>query len=119
MNELEKIIYELELSLLQQEVRMSVEKLNALIAFDFVEYGNSGQIYDKKDILERLPMGPAITYHLDDFQCIQLADNIIQTRFKTVRINVDNTTTTSLRTSLWRKNNDDWQMIFHQGTPIE
>ena len=119
MNEIVKIIYELESSLLQQEVRISVEKLNVLIADDFIEYGSSGQIYDKKDILERLPMGQALTYALDDFQCIQLSLDIIQTRFKTERINPDNTKTIALRTSLWRKSNNNWQIFFHQGTPIK
>lgn len=119
MEKLEEIIYSLELSLLNSEVRTSVEKLNALIADDFIEYGSSGLIYDKENILERLPNGLSPSYNLYDFQYINLSENIIQTRFKTNRINLDNTVTMSLRSSLWRKSGNDWQIFFHQGTPIK
>jgi hypothetical protein len=118
MKELEKIIYELEASLLSQEVRTSVESLDILIADEFIEYGSSGLIYDKKNILERLPKGPSPTYNLYDFQCINLSENIIQSQFKTDKINLDSTKKTSLRTSLWRKSGNNWQIFFHQGTPI-
>ena len=119
MKELEALIFELETSLLRQEVRTSVESLNILIADDFIEYGSSGLIYDKKNILERLPQGVSPTYNLYDFQCINLSENIVQTRFKTERTNLDNTMATSLRTSLWRKSGNNWQIFFHQGTPIK
>ena len=119
MNELKEIIYELETNLLKQEVRASVEKLNTLIADNFIEYGSSGLIYDKKNILERLPQGSSQTYHLYDFQCLNLSEDIIQTRFKIDIINLDKTKVTSLRTSLWKKTNNNWQIFFHQGTPIK
>ena len=119
MKELEALIFELETSLLRQEVRTSVESLNILIADDFIEYGSSGLIYDKKNILERLPQGVSPTYNLYDFQCINLSENIVQTRFKTERTNLDNTMAISLRTSLWRKSGNNWQIFFHQGTPIK
>jgi len=119
MNELKEIIYKLETDLLKPEVRSSVDLLNTLIADDFIEYGSSGLIYDKKNILERLPKGLSPTYNLYDFECINLSEDIIQTRFKTDRINLDNTKTTSLRTSLWRNSNDNWQIFFHQGTPVK
>jgi hypothetical protein len=44
MENLKEIIYNLETSLLTPEVRMSVEKLDELIAEDFIEYGSSGLI---------------------------------------------------------------------------
>ncbi len=119
MNELKEIIYKLETDLLKPEVRSSIEKLDELLTNDFVEYGSSGLIYDKAAILERLPKGVSPSYILNDFEIIVLSENIIQTRFKTDRINLDNTKTISLRTSLWRKNGNKWQIFFHQGTPVK
>jgi len=119
MENLKEIIYKLETDLLKPEVRNSVEKLDELIANDFIEYGSSGLIYDKDIILERLPQGVSPIYTLYDFEVIPLSSNIIQSRFKTDRINLDATKTTSLRTSLWKKSNDKWQIFFHQGTPIK
>lgn len=119
MKELKELIYNLETDLLKPEVRASEGKLNELIADDFIEYGSSGLIYDKKIILDRLLREDSLTYTLFDFEMINLSDYIVQTRFKINRVNLDGTKTTSLRTSLWRKNNTNWQMFFHQGTLIK
>jgi hypothetical protein len=117
MNELKEIIYNLEASLLTQEVRSSFEKLNKLMTDDFIEYGSSGLIYNKKDILERLPNKPSPSYSLSNFELIIISESVVQTRFKTRRINLDGSELSSLHSSLWRKSNSDWQMFFHQGTP--
>lgn len=118
MKELKELIYKLETDLLKPEIRTSVEKLNELIPDDFIEYGSSGLVYNKKIILERLPQGSSPTYTLSDFEMVTLSEDIVQTRFKTDRVNLDGSKTTSLRTSLWRKTNNKWQIFFHQGTPI-
>jgi len=119
MENLKEIIYKLETDLLKPEIRNSVEKLDELTANDFIEYGSSGLIYDKDIILERLPQGISLAYTLYDFEVISLSENIIQTRFKTNRINLDGSITTSLRTSLWKNSDNKWQIFFHQGTPIK
>lgn len=119
MENLKEIIYKLETDLLTPEVRNSKEKLNELLSDDFTEYGSAGLIYDKDIILERLSQVISPSYVLYDFDIVVLSKNIIQTRFKTDRINLDNTKTVSLRTSLWRNSNNKWQIFFHQGTPIK
>ncbi|MEI7688625.1 MAG: DUF4440 domain-containing protein [Candidatus Nomurabacteria bacterium] len=118
MDELKKIIYKLETDLLKPEVRSSFKTLDEIIANDFIEYGSSGLIYNKDMILERLPKAISPSYSLYDFEVIFLAENIIQTRFKTDRINLNNTKTTSFRSSIWKNTGKKWQIIFHQGTPI-
>ncbi len=42
----------LEEELLRPEVRRSPEKMAVLLADDFLEFGRSGRIYDKVNILE-------------------------------------------------------------------
>ena len=101
--------------------------LESLIADDFIEYGSSGLTYSKQDILERLQQEhnphPTIAT-ITDFEIIELSDTLIQSRYKTDKT-IDSHTTTSLRSSLWRKeiaNDADtgntWRIFFHQGTPI-
>lgn len=119
MNELKEIIYKLETDLLTPEVRMSTEKLGEILADDFVEYGSSGLAYNKVMILERLPQGPSPVYTVYDFEIVVLSESIVQSRFKSDRINLDNTKSFSLRNSIWRKVGDAWQIVFHQGTPIK
>ena len=116
METIKETIYELETSLLTSEVRTSFEKLNQIIADDFIEYGSAGLIYDKKITLEKLPKTKPLNYRLYDFEIFIFSEQVVQTRFKTDRTNADGTQTISLRSSLWKNNNGTWQMFFHQGT---
>ncbi len=116
--ELKETILNLELSLLTPEVRSSREKLDMLLADDFIEYGSSGLVYDKKITLDSLTGGgKSPSYKLYDFELIPLSDSVVQARYKTDRTNLDGTMLTSLRSSLWKNNDGNWQMFFHQGTP--
>jgi hypothetical protein len=117
--ELKENILNLELRLLTPEVRSSREILDQLLADDFMEYGSAGLVYDKNITLENLTSSQSPTYHLYDFEIILLSDFVVQTRYKTDRINLDGTKLTSLRSSLWKNTNDNWQIFFHQGTPIK
>jgi len=120
--DLKTIIYNLETSLLKPEIRSSASDLDLLLADDFREFGSSGEIYDKKLILERLPKDTQISpveFLVSDFQIKELAENIILATFKTDKTLSDKSHVVALRTSIWRKNINSWQMIFHQGTPTK
>ncbi len=119
MENIKKEIYSLETKLLEPKVRMSKEDLDKLLAEDLKEFGSSGLVYSKKDILERLPSSTSQTsYEISDFEINQLSEDVIMANFKTDRI-MNGEKSTALRTSLWRKNGNTWQMFFHQGTPIK
>lgn len=119
MEQLKDIILELETTLVNQDTRLSAEKLNLLLADDFIEYGSSGGIYDKKITIESLTAGDGMIYKIYDFEIVQLSEDLIQSRFKTDRTNPDGSNLSSLRSSIWKNNNGNWQMWFHQGTPIK
>ena len=119
MKKLKEIIFRLENRLLQPDVRKSVIQLNEMISEDFIEIGSSGQLYTKKDVLINLPSSPEIKFIMTDFRIVILSPNIIQSIFKTEKINqVTNKTTFSLRSSIWKNDDSKWRMIFHQGTPL-
>lgn len=120
MSNIQKIIYELELSLLRPEVRSSADKLNGLLADDFMEFGSSCLVYNKQNILERLSANTnKVTYTVDNFETKVLSDNIMLATFKTDRIINDKDKVVSMRSSLRRKENGTWKMFFHQGTPTK
>jgi hypothetical protein len=104
-------IYELELSLLTPEVRHSIEQLNQLISGSFVEFGSSGKIYNKRDLLEFLPTEESKSYTVEDFTTSELSEYVILATYKVII-----GSQRSLRSSIWKFNGDVWQMIFHQGT---
>ena len=119
MNELQNTIYKLETSLLKPEFRISFEHLDNLLTDDFKEYGSSGLVYTKQDVLERLPLNTnKVVYVVSDFEIKSLSEDIVMANFKTDRIINDTEKLQSLRTSLWRKEGNSWKMFFHQGTPI-
>lgn len=107
-------IYELELSLLDPAVRKSVVKINQLIADAFVEFGSSGKIYHKNELLEELPLEEPQIYKVLNFSTSELAEDVV---LATYLVEIDGAR--SLRSSIWKYNGDAWQMIFHQGTKCE
>lgn len=109
------LIYELELSLLKPETRRSPAQLNQLIADDFVEFGSSGNIYHKKDCIDHLPLESTSDkdFKVENFEVIELAADVILATYKITSPCV------SLRSSIWKRIDGQWQMIFHQGTRCE
>ncbi|MBN1778759.1 MAG: DUF4440 domain-containing protein [Candidatus Buchananbacteria bacterium] len=114
---LKEKIFELETDLLRPETRKSAERLNELLVDNFIEFGSSGKIYDKKNIIERLPSSISPKYKISDFQIRELADDVILATYKTNKQEEDSEKNLSLRSSIWKKNQGQWQMEFHQGTP--
>lgn len=120
MDDINKTIYELELSLLEPEVRSSYERLNELLADDFLEFGSSGSVYNKPDTLKGLTASTdKVVFGVSDFETKELSENFVLTTFKTKRTINDINIVISLRSSIWKKTNGNWQMFFHQGTPIK
>lgn len=118
MEDINEIIYKLELSLLAPEVRASFSALEKLLAEDFIEFGSLGSIYNKEDILKRLPSTTdKVEFIMSDFSLKILAEDTVLTTFKTKRT-INEEIIVSLRSSLWRKRDDFWQIFFHQGTKI-
>ena len=107
----------LEEQLLQSEVRASTERVDALLADDFVELGSSGQVFGKKQIVEALRMETPTKRSLSQFASTLLSDNIALVTYRATRAaNAGEKTVTTLRSSIWRLSNGQWQMVFHQGT---
>ena len=107
-------IKKLEEKLLSPEVRNSEEDLNRLLADDFLEYGKSGSVYTKKNVIEALLQEEDnIIITLFDFEVKLLAENVILALYKTKTSN----SKVVLRSSIWKKHITlGWQIIFHQGT---
>ncbi|MDF2607538.1 MAG: hypothetical protein K0S34_1734 [Bacillales bacterium] len=114
-NNLINLLYKLENRLLQHSTRNSIKELDNLLADEFIEFGSSGRIFNKKDIIERLPTENPISLEMLDFNITILSPDLVQTKFV---INKESNTY-SLRSSIWKLKKDNWQMVFHQGTPTK
>jgi len=111
-------LYQMEERLLQPEVRRSKDNLANLLADDFAEFGSSGRIFYKQQVVEALSHALTERMTLKDFQARTLAPNVVLTTFRVVKhdetkVEMRN----SLRSSIWKVIDGRWQMVFHQGTP--
>ena len=120
MNELTQKFYDLETTLLKPEVRSSREELEKLLADDFIEFGSSGSIYRKPNTLTNLSTSTdKVVYEVSDFVAKELSENFVLNTFKTKQTINDIDVVVSLRSSIWKKTDGNWQMFFHQGTPTK
>ena len=101
----------LEDALLVPEVRKSAAQIAALLADEFVEIGSSGRIYDKDQIIGQLQQesGEVSLRTVSDFAARELADGLILVTYRIIE-------SRTVRSSIWKRTNSEWRMVFHQGT---
>ncbi|MCA0172004.1 DUF4440 domain-containing protein [Bacillus sp. RAR_GA_16] len=111
VREIKKQLLHFEEELLSPQVRKNSSSLNVLLEDDFFEFGSSGTIWRKKDVVEG---GLSISeMTLSGFEIHPLAEDVI---LATYRVHNKTKNQHTLRSSIWRKNEDQWQLFFHQGT---
>jgi hypothetical protein len=114
---LENHLCQLEERLLQPNVRKSAEEVSELLASEFIEFGSSGRIFDKEQIIASLQMEPTVRRSLVDFRTCILAPAVVLVTYRAVRQGTsDEQPIYSLRSSIWKLIDGRWQMLFHQGT---
>ncbi len=123
MNDEIQKVQELEISLLQPEVRRSAQRIRELLADDFIEFGMFGKKYTKQDFVEILPNSKEEEferYTASEFEAREITKNTILLTYKaSIEFLKTNETIYTLRCSIWQKREKNWQMIFHQGTVIK
>ncbi len=108
----------LEQQLLQPGFRCNRTAVAALLADDFREFGSSGRVWNKQQILNRLETEPPFQAEMNDFQATELVSEVVLVTYIVAIQLSDSGTRTSLRSSIWIKHDDRWQITFHQGTLI-
>ncbi len=107
----------LERALLDSAVRADRERVDALLAEDFVEIGASGAVFGKAVVLEALPAEQGVVFEAHAMKARPITRDVVSvTYMATRRQGVD--LRRSLRSSWWRREHDGgWRLVFHQGTP--
>lgn len=103
----------LEEELLVPTVRKST-RLTELLADEFVEFGSSGRIYTKSDLVAVLQAESPAAQTTSDFKVTFLAPDVALLTYKILRHCQPAVQT--LRSSVWRRAKGNWQMVFHQAT---
>ena len=116
------LLRRLEEEFLNPEVRRSPDQVGDLLSDDFVEFGSSGGVFNKQQVIaaleqEGLP-DPTIRLSLVDFIARNLASDVMLVTYRTIQEGGPGTRQESrLRSSIWKFIEGRWQMVFHQGTP--
>lgn len=118
-DELREKIRNLEEQLLQPEVRKDPAQLAELIADDFIEYGSSGKVYRKKDIIRALPVGPVTETEIEEYFARPLSPQVVLFDYMLVSRDKNAAEASrSERKSIWRLTEGRWQIVFHKGRNI-
>ncbi|SDC64792.1 DUF4440 domain-containing protein [Shouchella lonarensis] len=112
MNEaaLKAHLQSLEEALITNEVRNNPARIKELLAESFFEFGSSGRVFSYEDCVDGL--GKA-DMELSHFAMRLLTAEVAHVTFQTYN---KKTQQQALRSSIWQKFNEEWKMVFHQGT---
>jgi hypothetical protein len=112
---IEDLIRSLEERLLEPAVRFSVDRFAPLLAEDFVEFGASGRVWGKGDVLQHLQQESRESRTVSDFRLRVLSPGVVLATYRAVRHG--DVEVRSLRSSIWEQRPTGWELVFHQGTP--
>lgn len=117
---IEGVLRRLEESLLRADFRKSTENVAALFAEDFIEFGSSGRVYNKAQIIEALENETPAQMTLTDFSAKRLSPDVFLVTYRATRHGSRETPPAhSLRSSIWKREGGRWRMVFHQGAKAE
>jgi hypothetical protein len=122
LDEQSTLLCDLEMKLQRPEIRSSPDELAGLLADEFFEFGASGSVWTRQQVIEGLPREqktqPARELICNDFSVHWLAESIALVTYRgTRRIPSEAKELHYLRSSIWKRINGQWRMAFHQGTP--
>ena len=103
---------ELETSLQRRSTRNSPDAVSALLDDDFLEFGKSGRVYDRRTTIALLRTDDSeLVPEVRDFEARQLSPDVVLVTYRSGRGD-----SFALRSSIWRRSGGKWRMAFHQGT---
>jgi hypothetical protein len=109
----------LEQALHRPEIRSDRAALARLLHPRFREFGRSGRIYDREEVLGEFQAQPQ-NYRVwsQDYRADVLLDDVVVLTYRSAHIENDGSLAQfTNRMSLWQLADCGWQVRFHQGTP--
>ena len=104
-------LLELERRLAGVGERLRAAEAATLIADDFLEFGSSGRVWRKAEIVAAMSDWPPIEAELQDCEVRELAPGLCLVTYRLV-----GPSGATLRSSIWRRDGESWQIIFHHGS---
>lgn len=110
-------LFSLELALLDLAIRRDRARVEQLLADDFQEFGASGRVWSRVQILKLLESEPPRQIATRELACHPIAEDVALVTYRAVSADPQtHETLTTMRSSLWVRVDGQWKMRFHQGT---
>ncbi len=109
---------ELESSLHDPRIRRNEAQINTLLHADFEEIGRSGKSWHRAAIIEMLLSDSSdVQVVADRYVATELQPGVALLTYRAAHRQADQSLTRhTLRSSIWVRVGEQWQMRFHQGT---
>ena len=104
----------LEMEVLSPGVRGDTTRMDGLLHDDFVEFGSSGRVYEKKMLIEMISNESPAEVLIRDFALRELTADVALVTYRSVGQSGQE----ARRSSIWIREGETWRMAFHQGTRI-
>lgn len=112
----------LEVELHQGATRADRVRMNALLHADFVEFGRSGTVWTRAATLDEFGSPGAAAaprIRADHFELQRLGVELALLTYCSAHVAAHGALDRhTLRSSLWQRTAQGWQLRFHQGTPV-
>lgn len=114
---IEAELRQLEEALLDPEMRRNRAYVASLLTDDMVEFGASGRIWTRDELLDLLAAETISPQKIEWFNCHVLAEGIALVTYRVIGVDQETgAPKSSLRSSIWIKEFTRWRLRFHQGT---
>ena len=109
------LILQYEKDFFNAEFCSSMANLDGRFSKDFFEYGKSGSVYYRECSINAL-MGLSKDKQIEitQFELTPLSENVLLVHY--ISYNREDNSY-ALRTSIWKTEDSNWKLYFHQGTP--
>ena len=104
----------LEMEVLSPGVRGDTTRTDVLLHDDFVEFGSSGRVYEKRMLIDMISKESPAEVLIRDFVLRELAAGVVLVIYRSVCQSGQE----ARRSSIWIREGERWRMAFHQGTRI-
>ena len=115
MKSVEQVLRGLEEDMRRPENRVP-EAMSRMLAPEFVEFGSSGRALTKSECLAVVQAQTPFPMTTSNFKVLMLSDTVGLVTYRVTRHSLPRLHT--LRSSIWQKRDDDWLLVFHQGTVV-
>ena len=100
------------------EYGSSIEAFDRLMASDYWEVGASGNRYERSFILAHLAASPPVDSDAAGWKTSDFACRLLGGETYLLTYTLDQHGRITRRSTIWRRNGADWQILFHQGTVV-